>query len=95
MPEPKHATRKWKDPKKEKVTPLFTPSSVVLTDGEKGHLIHPPRFTHDYIDPDMDLYCQYHRARDHDAKICHYLQNKIEYLIREGHLQEYVRKTSR
>ena len=37
-------------------------------------------------------YCQYHQAHGHATDLCRKLKDKIEMIIREGHLQRYVRE---
>lgn len=74
-----------KDWREEKVMSLSVLLYVVLTEGEKKRMIRQSRFTRDYMSPDMDLYCQYHKAKGLDTEDCHQLRNENECLIREGH----------
>ncbi|XP_052182016.1 uncharacterized protein LOC127794803 [Diospyros lotus] len=39
----------------------------------------------------QEEYCRYHQTREHSTDHCRELKNQIEMLIREGHLQRYVR----
>ncbi|KAJ1389504.1 hypothetical protein SESBI_38239 [Sesbania bispinosa] len=42
--------------------------------------------------PDLNKWCDYHRAKGHDTENCWTLMNKIEQLIKEGFLGRYMER---
>ncbi|XP_027905769.1 uncharacterized protein LOC114165319 [Vigna unguiculata] len=43
-------------------------------------------------DADGSKHCQYHRTIGHTTEECHTLRDKIEELIRQGHLKNYIQQ---
>ncbi|XP_027912197.1 uncharacterized protein LOC114171242 [Vigna unguiculata] len=44
--------------------------------------------------PDLSKYCHYHRNNCHTTEECETLRDKIEELVRAGHLRHYVKNTT-
>ncbi|KAL0446175.1 UNVERIFIED_CONTAM: hypothetical protein Slati_1745400 [Sesamum latifolium] len=81
--------------KKPRVNAVDTPSTVPITQAfmaveEKG-LITRPRSWRDMPQcPKSDKFCRFHNDYGHAMEECRHLKNKIERLIQNGYLQEYV-----
>ncbi|KAJ1404084.1 hypothetical protein SESBI_26821 [Sesbania bispinosa] len=74
------------------MTPLNTTRSRILREVYQSDLIRLPPQAEGPKGPDMNKWCDYHRARGHDTENCWILMNRIERLIKEGYLGRYVEK---
>ncbi|XP_061357110.1 uncharacterized protein LOC133301493 [Gastrolobium bilobum] len=52
----------------------------------------PPLIRSSYVQADKTKWCEFHRGYGHFTNDCYNLQNVIEWLIKEGKLQKYVRR---
>ncbi|KAJ1386649.1 Retrotransposon gag domain [Sesbania bispinosa] len=59
-------------------------------EGKYKHRLPPP--VEGVKGPDLDKWCDYHRAKGHDTENCWTLMNKIKKLIKDGFLGRYVEK---
>ncbi|RWV86704.1 hypothetical protein GW17_00051368 [Ensete ventricosum] len=87
----------WKE--QSKLPPDFpTPHSTQLGLGSSsksrrnGFLKAPTPMRTWFEERDRGCYYRFHRNYDHDTKECYNLKNQIEDLIRQDHLDRYVRK---
>ena len=71
----------------EKYTPLNESRSAILGAIEGSGLIFFPPRTEGPLGKNVDAYCQYHDANGHSTNKCRELMNKIENLVRGGHLE--------
>ncbi|KAJ1405738.1 hypothetical protein SESBI_25651 [Sesbania bispinosa] len=74
------------------MTPLNTTRARILREVYQSDLIRLPPQAEGPKGPDMNKWCDYHRARGHDTENCWTLMNRIERLIKEGYLGRYVEK---
>ena len=73
--------------------PLNAPRSRILDEVLQAELIPPPRKYQNPPNADLSKYCHYHRNNDHTTDECDTLRDKIEELVRAGHLKHYIRET--
>jgi len=73
--------------------PLNAPRSRILDEVLQAELIPPPRKYQNPPNADLSKYCHYHRNNDHTTDECDTLRDKIEELVRVGHLKHYIRET--
>ncbi|KAL0320222.1 UNVERIFIED_CONTAM: hypothetical protein Sradi_5283700 [Sesamum radiatum] len=72
-------------------TPLTVPIAQALMAVEKKGLIARPWSWRDTPQrPKSDKFCRFHNDYGHTMEECRHLKNKIEKLIQNGYLQEYV-----
>ncbi|KAL0434616.1 UNVERIFIED_CONTAM: hypothetical protein Sradi_0169500 [Sesamum radiatum] len=72
-------------------TPLMVPITQALMAVEGKALLARPRSWRDRPQrPQSDKFCRFHNDYGHTTEECHHLKNKIERLIQNGYLQEYV-----
>ena len=58
---------------------------------ERENLVAPsPRMKRGTLKRDRSKYCDYHKDHSHDTEECIHLKEKIEELIRQGHLKNFV-----
>ncbi|XP_052193948.1 uncharacterized protein LOC127802273 [Diospyros lotus] len=76
-------------------TRLNQPRSTILATVEGSGLLQLPKKADRPMGRNQEEYCRYHRTRGHSTDQCRELKNQIEALIREGHLQRYVRTEGR
>ncbi|XP_052170472.1 uncharacterized protein LOC127786825 [Diospyros lotus] len=76
-------------------TRLNQPRSTILAAVEGSGLLQLPKKPDRPMGRNQEEYCRYHRIRGHSTDQCRELKNQIEALIREGHLQRYVRTEGR
>ena len=72
--------------------PLNAPRSRILDEVLQAELLPPPRKYHNPPNADLSKYCHYHRNNGHTTDECDNLRDKIEELIRAGHLRHYIRE---
>ena len=96
----KEATPRDSDRRRERKPPRFThyaalnaPKSRILDEVLQAELIPPPRKFQNPPNADLSKYCRYHRNNGHTTEECETLKDKIEELIRAGHLTHFVRST--
>ncbi|KAJ1399985.1 hypothetical protein SESBI_29963 [Sesbania bispinosa] len=68
------------------------PGARILKEVYQSDLIRLPPQAEGPKGPDMNKWCDYHRAKGHDTENCWTLMNRIERLIKEGYLGKYVEK---
>ncbi|KAJ1404086.1 hypothetical protein SESBI_26823 [Sesbania bispinosa] len=68
------------------MTPLNTTRAWILREVYQSDLIRLPPQSEGPKGPDMNKWCDYHRARGHDTENCWTLMNRIERLNKEGYL---------
>ncbi|CAA0834278.1 Unknown protein, partial [Striga hermonthica] len=77
-------------------TPLLASNARILEVMEKeirDNVVRWPRTRKDGpTEPKSDLYCRFHKDYDHNTGECRHLKNKIERLIKAGHLKEFIYK---
>ncbi|XP_052204060.1 uncharacterized protein LOC127809334 [Diospyros lotus] len=76
-------------------TRLNQPRSTILAAVEGSGLLQLSKKPDRPMGRNQEEYCRYHRIRGHSTDQCRELKNQIEALIREGHLQRYVRTEGR
>jgi len=81
-----------KPPKFTKYTPLAVPRARILQEAFSVESLPASRKKPPPPDADGSKHCQYHRTIGHTTEECHTLRNKIEELIRQGHLKKYIRQ---
>jgi len=69
--------------------PLNVPRSRILDEVLQAELIPPPRKYQNPPNADLSKYCHYHRNNGHTTDECDTLRDKIEELVRAGHLKHY------
>ncbi|KAJ1415023.1 hypothetical protein SESBI_18382 [Sesbania bispinosa] len=74
------------------VTPLNASRTRILKDVYQSDLLKLPPPAEGAKGPDLNKWCDYHRAKGHDTENCSTLLNKIEQLIKEGFLGRYVER---
>ena len=72
--------------------PLNAPRSRILDEVLQAELLPPPRKYQNPPNADLSKYCHYHRNNGHTTDECDTLRDKIEELIRAGHLRHYIRE---
>ncbi|XP_052206795.1 uncharacterized protein LOC127811124 [Diospyros lotus] len=72
-------------------TRLLQTWSAILAAVEGEGLLKLPSRVDRPMGKNQEEYCRYHRTWGHSTDHCRELKNQIEMLIREGHLQRYVR----
>jgi len=80
-----------KPPKFTTYTPLAVPRARILQEAFSIDSL-PAIRKKPSPDADGSKHCQYHRTIGHTTEECHTLRDKIEELIRQGHLKKYVRQ---
>ena len=73
--------------------PLNVPRSRILDEVLQAELIPPPRKYQNPPNVDLSKYYHYHHNNDHTTDECDTLRDKIEELVRAGHLKHYIRET--
>ncbi|KAJ1413041.1 hypothetical protein SESBI_19972 [Sesbania bispinosa] len=66
------------------LTPLNASRTRILKDVYQSDLLKLPPPAKGAKGPDLNRWCDYHRAKGHDTENCWTLMNKIEQLIKEG-----------
>ncbi|KAL0427479.1 UNVERIFIED_CONTAM: hypothetical protein Slati_2922700, partial [Sesamum latifolium] len=79
----------------QKVNDVYTPLTVPITQAfmaieEKGLITRPRSWRDTPQRPKSDKFCRFHNDYGHSTEECRHLKNKIERLIQNGYLQEYV-----
>ena len=72
-------------------TKLLQPQLAILATIKGSGLIRVPKKIDHPMGRNKEEHCRYHKTRGHSTDQCRELKNQIEMLIREGHLQRYVR----
>jgi len=72
--------------------PLNAPRSRILDEVIQAELIPPPRKYQNPPNADLSKYCHYHRNNGHTTDECDTRRDKIEELVRAGHLRHYIRE---
>jgi len=73
-------------------TPLAVPRARILQEAFSAESLPAARKKPPPPDADGSKHCQYHRTIGHTTEECHTLRDKIEELIRQGHLKKYIRQ---
>jgi len=73
-------------------TPLIVPRARILQEAFSADSLPAARKKPPPPDADGSKHCQYHRTIGHTTEECHTLRDKIEELIRQGHLKKYIRQ---
>jgi len=81
-----------KTPKFMTYTPLAVPRAKILQEAFSADSLPAPRKKPPPPDADGSKHCQYHRTIGHTTEECHMLRDKIEELIRQGHLKKYIQQ---
>jgi len=81
-----------KPPKFTTYTPLVVPRARILQKAFSADSLPAVRKKPPPPDADGSKHCQYHRTIGHTTEECHTLRDKIEELIRQGHLKKYIRQ---
>ena len=79
-----------KAPKFTMYTPLAVPRAKILQEAFSFDSLPAARKKPPPSDADGSKHCQYHRTIGHTTEECHTLRDKIEELIRQGHLKKYI-----
>ncbi|XP_071916083.1 uncharacterized protein [Coffea arabica] len=75
------------------LTPLNTTRSRVLSVMEQNNLGKaPPKMFSSRDKRNSNLYCLYHRDIGYETEDCNDLKKEIENLIRQGHLEQFIRR---
>ncbi|KAL0447244.1 UNVERIFIED_CONTAM: hypothetical protein Slati_1852300 [Sesamum latifolium] len=79
----------------QKVNAVYTPLTVPITQAfmaveEKGLITRPRSWRDTPQRPKFDKFYRFHNDYGHTTEECRHLKNKIERLIQNGYLQEYV-----
>jgi len=81
-----------KVPKFTTYTPLAVPRAKILQEAFSTDSLPVARKKPPPPDADGSKHCQYHRTISHTTEECHTLRDKIEDLIRQGHLKKYIQQ---
>ncbi|KAL0430720.1 UNVERIFIED_CONTAM: Transposon Ty3-G Gag-Pol polyprotein [Sesamum radiatum] len=86
---------KDKKPAWQRVNMVYTPLTVPITQAlmaveGKGLLSRPRTYRDGPRQPKSDKFCRFHNDYGHKTEECRHLKSKIERLIQNGYLQEYV-----
>ncbi|KAL0389068.1 UNVERIFIED_CONTAM: hypothetical protein Scaly_0263900 [Sesamum calycinum] len=86
---------KDKRPLWQRVNTLYTPLAVPITQAlmaveGKGLLSKPRTYREGLQCPNSEKFCRFHNDYGHTIEKCMHLKNKIERLIQNDYLQEYV-----
>ncbi|XP_027911682.1 uncharacterized protein LOC114170403 [Vigna unguiculata] len=84
--------RRVPPPKFTTYTPLAVPRARILQEAFSADSLPAIRKKPPPPDADRSKHCQYHRSIGHTTEECHTLRDKIEELIRQGHLKKYIRQ---
>ncbi|XP_021621432.1 uncharacterized protein LOC110621458 [Manihot esculenta] len=77
----------------EVITPLnVSRADVLVVVQDKDFIQWPKPMKAEASRRDPNKYCQYHRMHGHDNNDCFQLINKIDRLIKRGHLRNFVKK---
>ncbi|KAL0401632.1 UNVERIFIED_CONTAM: hypothetical protein Slati_4193100 [Sesamum latifolium] len=79
----------------QRINAVYTPLTVPITQAfmaveEKGLITRPRSWRDTPQCPKFDKFYRFHNDYGHTTEECRYLKNKIEKLIQNGYLQEYV-----
>ncbi|KAL0433978.1 UNVERIFIED_CONTAM: hypothetical protein Slati_2732100 [Sesamum latifolium] len=79
----------------QRVNTVYTPLTVPITQAfmaveEKGLITRPLSWRDTPQRPKSDKFCRFHNDYGHTTEECRHLKNKIERLIQNGYLQEYL-----
>ncbi|XP_027941019.1 uncharacterized protein LOC114194807 [Vigna unguiculata] len=91
-PRPDPRPREPRQPRFTRYAPLNVPKSRILDEALQADLIPPLRKMTTPPNADMTKYCRYHRNHGHTTKDCKALQDKIEELVRAGHVRRFVHR---
>ncbi|XP_014496299.1 uncharacterized protein LOC106757947 [Vigna radiata var. radiata] len=95
FPNNKHRTGGPRDlprqPKFQQYTPLNAPRAKILQEALSAQALPPPRSRPTPSGADHTKHCLYHKNMGHSTEECITLRDKIEELIRAGHLKEFIR----
>ncbi|XP_030925415.1 uncharacterized protein LOC115952388 [Quercus lobata] len=85
--------REDKNPRSVKFTPLIMPVDQILTKIRDEPSLKWPRPLHSALGlRDKRKYCRFHKDHGHYTEDCKDLKEQIEELIRNGKLQQYIKK---
>jgi len=73
-------------------TPLVISRAQILQEAFNTDSLPAARKKPPPPDADGSKHCQYHQTIDHTTEECHMLRDKIEELIRQGHLKKYIQQ---
>ena len=85
--------REWKQARFSNYAPLNATKSRILDEVLQAALILLPRKFQNPPNVGMSKYCRYHRNNGHTTEECETLRDKIEEMIRAGHLKHYIQGT--
>nr|MCH9869368.1 hypothetical protein [Serratia marcescens] len=71
---------------------LNTPRETILHEIQNQDIIRWPAKMKKQKNPNMSLYCAFHKDHGHDTEGCWQLKREIQALIERGYLGNYVRK---
>uniref|UniRef100_A0A151UDX0 Retrotransposon gag domain-containing protein n=1 Tax=Cajanus cajan TaxID=3821 RepID=A0A151UDX0_CAJCA len=97
-PRPRDTTDREKNnrgPRYMKYTPLNTSRAKVLEQALATEVLVVPRRAMTPPHADTSKACQFHRNRGHTTEKCSALRDRIEDLVKAGHLQNFVRGDNR
>ncbi|XP_061337930.1 uncharacterized protein LOC133284835 [Gastrolobium bilobum] len=92
---PRLVGERFRETYRKEFTPLNTSRAQILkevTSTEMRNIPRPPPIRSSYAQADKTKWCEFHRWYGHFTNDCFNLQNFIEWLIKEGKLQKYVRR---
>lgn len=69
-------------------TPLNASRSYILDQALATEILVMPKRSNSQLKVDFSKWCQYHQSRGHSTKECDVLKDKIEDLIKLGHLKD-------
>ncbi|XP_020229420.1 uncharacterized protein LOC109810376 [Cajanus cajan] len=98
LPRPRHAPdrdRTNRGPRYAHYTPLNTSRTKVLEQALATEILAVPRRAMTPPHADKTKTCQFHRNRGHTIEECTALRDRIEDLIKSGHLQNFTQPSSR
>lgn len=72
-------------------TPLNVPRTRVMEEALRADLLTVVK-TPTPLGANESKYCRYHQNREHTTKDCTTLKDKLESLVQEGHLREFVQR---
>ncbi|XP_030936012.1 uncharacterized protein LOC115961117 [Quercus lobata] len=85
--------REDKNPRPSKFTPLVMPVDQILTEIRDEPSLKSPKPLHSAPGlRDKRKYCRFHKDHGHYTEDCRDLKEQIEELIRNGNLQQYVKR---